>query len=531
MLYSSLAYVLTTLSLFFSVGDAARAGYALKESHHVPSKWSRLGPAPAGHLIQLQIGLKQSNFSELERHLFEVSDPSHHRYGQHLSGTEVQELIKPSTEALDHVSEWLLVNNVSLSQIQYSPAKDWVKATLPVAVVEQLLDTKYFVYKHQEDGTSLVRTPRWSLPAHLHQHIHAIQPTNSFFRPGAQKSQIMRVMNVPELSIARVANSGNDALSKACNTTEMTPSCLRTLYGTLDYTPSALNGNQIALTNYLDEANNRSDISIFLQKYRPDAVSAAYNFTVQIVANGDNQQTPNNASELDAGKDQEGNLDAETIIGLTYPTNLTTYNTGGSPPFVSDMMSPTNTNEPYLVWLQYVLNQTTLPQVISTSYGDNEQTVPRSYAEAICNGFAQLGARGVSVLFASGDNGVGKSGDCFTNDGKNKSAFLPEFPASCPYVTTVGGSKDIKPEVVAYDASNNFSSGGGFSNYFARPSYQDSVVSSYISNLGSQFEGLYNTSGRGYPDIAAQGFKYVTIWNGTEVFLDGTRYFSYHQEG
>jgi tripeptidyl-peptidase-1 len=48
------------------------------------------------------------------------------------------------------------------------------------------------------------------------------------------------------------------------------------------------------------------------------------------------------------------------------------------------------------------------------------------------------------------------------------------------------------------------------------------VVSAYISNLGSQFSGLYNTSGRGYPDIAAQGFHYITIWNGTIVPLDGT---------
>lgn len=92
-------------------------------------------------------------------------------------------------------------------------------------------------------------------------------------------------------------------------------------------------------------------------------------------------------------------------------------------------------------------------------------------------------------------------------------------------MTAVGGTKNFNPEVVAYDSANNFSSGGGFSNYFARPSYQESVVSTYIGNLGTRFNGLYNTSGRGYPDIAAQGFRFVTIWNGTEIFLDGTRYF------
>lgn len=34
--------------------------------------------------------------------------------------------------------------------------------------------------------------------------------------------------------------------------------------------------------------------------------------------------------------------------------------------------------------------------------------------------------------------------------------------------------------------------------------------------------GLYNPSGRAYPDLAAQGYHYSTIWNGTLLPLDGT---------
>lgn len=48
-----------------------RSTYAVKERHHVPRKWTRVGPAPAWHTIQIQIGLKQSRFDELERHLYE----------------------------------------------------------------------------------------------------------------------------------------------------------------------------------------------------------------------------------------------------------------------------------------------------------------------------------------------------------------------------------------------------------------------------------------------------------------------------
>ena len=43
------------------------------------------------------------------------------------------------------------------------------------------------------------------------------------------------------------------------------------------------------------------------------------------------------------------------------------------------------------------------PQVVSTSYDDNEQTVPKDYAIRVCKMFAELGARGVSVGLSSRD--------------------------------------------------------------------------------------------------------------------------------
>lgn len=38
---------------------------------------------------------------------------------------------------------------------------------------------------------------------------------------------------------------------------------------------------------------------------------------------------------------------------------------------------------------------------------DEEQTVPSLYAKTVCERFAMLGLRGVSLLFGSGDQGVG----------------------------------------------------------------------------------------------------------------------------
>ncbi|KAH8981888.1 peptidase S8/S53 domain-containing protein [Lactarius akahatsu] len=102
--------------------------------------------------------------------------------------------------------------------------------------------------------------------------------------------------------------------------------------------------------------------------------------------------------------------------------------------------------------------------------------VPQEYTTALCTLFAQLGARGVSVLFPSGDSGVGEN--CEDKSGIVR--FISEFPASCPYLTTVGGTTYYDPEVAAP------LSGGGFSDYFPRPRYQDVAVSAFLERQGTQ---------------------------------------------
>jgi tripeptidyl-peptidase-1 len=104
----------------------------------------------------------------------------------------VNDLVKPTNEALDLVHDWLLDNGIETSSLEYTPAKDWIKISLPVSSIESLLDPKYSAYKHS-DRDYIVRTPSWSLPFHLHEHIEAIQPTNSFFRPRQQASNVKEV--------------------------------------------------------------------------------------------------------------------------------------------------------------------------------------------------------------------------------------------------------------------------------------------------------------------------------------------------
>ena len=207
---------------------------------------------------------------------------------------------------------------------------------------------------------------------------------------------------------------------------------------------------------------------------------------------------------------------------------LTSGSTGGlDPSFVPDLQTPTDSDEPYLVWVDYVLGLNDIPQIISTSYGDDEQTVSYAYATEVCNKFAQFGARGVSLLYASGDYGVGADGTCYSNGNgvtpNGTYQFLPGFPNDCPYVTDVGATMGY-PEQAAYDPRFTipFTSGAGFSNYFPMPSWQKKAVEAYIAGLDGLYDGFYNKSGRAYPDIAALGQIFSVVWNGSVIQVDGT---------
>lgn len=508
------------------LASAALAGtlpkrHAVKESHPVPEGFVQEGDPHPTHLIRLQLGLKQSRFDELEKQLYETSDPDHDRYGNHLTVEEVNNLVKPDEDALVQVHEWLR-EYVDLDSIRYSSAKDFLSVTLPVARIEEMLQTRYGVYRHT-DGSRLVRAPEWRLPQHLHEHITTIQPTTSFLRTVPQARTWVGVES-EGLQMVDYKPVDTPTVDKVCNASAVTPLCLRTLYGTVNYDAQVPGENQVGLANYLGELNNRSDARIYLERYRPEAVSGADEFEQISVNGGSISQMQENSTQLEGGTGIEGALDVETLLGISWPTPLLAWSTAGEPPFTPDADNPEVDNEPYLTWLDYILQQDFIPQVISNSYEDNEQTIPPAYAHAVCSKFAQLSARGVSVIFGSGDGGAGgvqPGGSCLSNS-DNSTQFIPLFPSSCPYITSVGGTVGFDPEVVAYDPRNEYSSGGGFSNYFPRPKFQEEAVARYLERLGDQFSDLYNASGRAYPDIAAYSVNYTVIWNGTLVRVDGT---------
>lgn len=105
---------------------------------------------------------------------------------------------------------------------------------------------------------------------------------------------------------------------------------------------------------------------------------------------------------------------------------------------------------------------------------------------------------------------VGVGSACQAVDGTTPQ-FNPIFPATCPYVTAVGGTSAVSPEV-AWNASS-----GGFSNFFERAWYQESAVKTYLTHVTKETKEYYSKyadfEGRGFPDVSAHSLYpwYVSL--------------------
>jgi tripeptidyl-peptidase I len=398
----------------------------------------------------------------------------------------IKKMMQPSDDSFSAVREWLgshgFGNDMRIDS-------DWIHLTTTIAKAEEMLQAKYQTFRDLETGIKQSRTLSFSLPRNIKRHVSMIHPTTSFAKARGMKNTIHSVKPVP---------ADNKAAS-SCSTS-ITPSCLASLYGYGSYAPSTTPA-KMGVAGFLEQWPQKSDLTSFEKKYIPSNTAT---FPCVLI-NGGLCSTTTNSNNI-----VEANLDIQYAVAISGKIPVTYYSTGGRPPLNG---GGTNDNEPYLEFLNYLLNvsASALPTTVSISYGDTEDTVPASYASTVCNLFAQVGARGVSFLAASGDGGA----DC--DESGSSDVLVPIFPGGCPYVTAVGALVGVSPEkAVSF-------SGGGFSNYFAQPSYQSSAVSSWISgNHDSGLKGLYNASGRAFPDVSAQGSDFHVFLAGSDQLVSGT---------
>jgi len=70
-----------------------------------------------------------------------------------------------------------------------------------------------------------------------------------------------------------------------------------------------------------------------------------------------------------------------------------------------------------------------------------------------------------------------------------------------------------------------YGSGGGYSRIFKQPSYQATVVNSYLNTYGTSTlppANYFNRAGRGYPDVSMYGDGFPVLINSALNFVGGT---------
>ncbi|KAH8979446.1 subtilisin-like protein [Lactarius akahatsu] len=470
----------------------------------VPDNWECLGPPPIGITIDLYIALQPKEENVLMEALYEVSTPGRPKYGKHLSKEEVAKLVEPHPDTLELVHSWLAHHGVHSSSISTSHGGGWLTVTdVPVYRANELLSASYQLYRLAgTNDTAILRTVGYALPKVLHAHVKTVAPTTFF--ASARTLQL-----TPHGHSSRAAGAPEKAASRgpvsvlSSRDEDTTPEELRWLYKTYTYKPTALTKNAIGIVGLNNEFPSPTDLDMFMSVFRPDTDPDEVTFTVELVNGG--QYDP-------SWPGTEASLNMQYAQAIANPTPHIFYSIGGGLRWSLANNEPIAGDE-YLMWMAHLVPKEKIPQTMSVSYGVNEKDVPAEYAWSVCGMFMQLGARGVSILFSSGDNGVGV-GNCQDTSGRVR--FIPKFPATCPYITSVGGTTSSLPEVAAE------LSGGGFSNYFARPAYQNVVVPAFLRSLGNQYDGMYNPGGRGVPDVSAQALNFVIVTNTNPFRVNGT---------
>jgi len=460
--------------------------------------WTMLGRASAAKSVEFTIGLVQRNMDKLEKIATEVSDPSHPNYQKFMSIRQINDLTAPKKAHHDAVVSWLTANGVHRSAIKSMKFALDVKTSVKVA--EKLFATQMHMFANQKDGSVVVKQyGPYSVPKTVAKYIEIITGLSTFPIPHLRAIRRKRGPNAPLDTVGIVAQSIWSLYNVPSN--QQVGSAPQTSVGPIEfqgenYTP--------ADTDYLAQ---QIGISI---------VDVPANQTV-----GPNDPTnPQVEAELDSQCIQTTNVEASPWFWLEQG-NGWLYQFGAH--FFSTSAVPQVSSISYGWWEG---DQCTIDPDECQSLGVTSQ----GYVNAVNAQFAKIAARGLTLMSASGDSGANGR----TDPDCTVSQLRPAFPGSSPWVTTVGATQINNPvnnlpsqpaactnqglacpsggqEVaVSYDVSS-FASGGGFSNYAATPNWQKNAVAAYLSSgVALPPASYFNSTGRGFPDLAAVGHNVIT---------------------
>lgn len=428
---------------------------------------------PRSRHVNMRVALKPRNEALLTDKVHSIASPSSREFRKYMKNRELTELVGVSEGDLRRVSDWL--ESAGMNIIEVAANRDWVTVSGSPSSIEKAFDTELSYWSNKITGEKKIGSvSSYSIPDELSNVVQFIPGLTSFsfgvWRPIAHKA------TADELSVAK----------------SVTPATVQEIYKTdISGTSGSRLGSQTVI-QFGKLANfNEDDLQMFFDEYATELKGEECG-TVYGTNNGDIRGSI------------ESNLDVQYIMSTGAHVNTSTFK------MTEDM---DNIEDAMLDYAYIVNNMTEPPLVHSISYGEYGGEYDNSTVQRFNYELQKMAAKGITVMLASGDNGVGCDRQGTTQE------F--DFPSS-PYITMVGATYlDSKSggEVGATLSS------GGFSKDYYRPSWQADQVEAYFATDSYKdhipSEAFY-ADGRAYPDVAAFGQNVEVISEMASTGVSGT---------
>jgi len=477
------------------------------------SPWVVHSRANPMRLMTFNIGMFQQNKQQLFDRILDISNPLSANYSRWMTIDEVNAIVSPAPAVKEAVRATLAAANIKV----VADKGDYFIVEARATHVEHTFATTVHEFRHEKTGARIVRAKGYTIPASLKKHVEIVSGLTELPR-----STLKPRIHGEKPSVSAVHNPAFE---------QIIPQFLRLIYNISDSISLSGTNSSICVAEFQDDqAYLSSDMLLFYKNMAEPA------YKIKHVG-------PFSVSQ---GPDAESSLDIQfgPAIGK-----------GAQAWFWVDA-----------TWMysfsQALFSTPDAPLVVSMSWGwpENGQCQPglancnnpKDYVDRTNTEFAKVTARGISLLAASGDQGA--PGDNFPGCSAGLSDL---FPSSSPWVTSVGATMvgnavgndeplneeeaspvnapvclkrsvncakgDVTSEEVCTYPNALITSGGGFSQYTASPSWQQAAVSKYF-NQAVPFppSSMYNRQGRAFPDVAALGHNYLVYLQGQIVPVDGT---------
>ncbi|KAK0622693.1 peptidase S8/S53 domain-containing protein, partial [Immersiella caudata] len=507
-------------------------------------QWIRGPRAYPDAVVPVQILFTENGVEGASDDLLALADPDSPSFGKFWSPQSITQAFSLPDSDITAILKWV-EQSTGLPQSAFllSPCRCRLDFNGTVRQLEALLEAKYFVHTHKVTNETALVCDEYRLPELILPLIDIITPSVFPFR---ETHPVKPLTHIDSAEI-QLPNLSKRQQSVDCSQFT-TPQCLREWYKiptrNANHTIHPNNSFGVFQPSWMSWI--AQDMDNFFSYFEPHLVGERPQ--MQSIAGGYYDPT-----FWDQIFSLEPNLDFQYTMSLVWPQKVTNIQVG-------DAYLSGNLNTMLAAYDAYYCDRLDLgidpqypntiaedgyqhfdcgshtpPKVISISYAYAEADFPEEYLRRQCNEYLKLGLQGVTVVASTGDEGTaGRHSECPEPSSNEKRPFHVSFPASCPWVTAVGGTfkrplssaeskygnesrEDRQARETVYNRlpvahTTNSSSTGGFSNVFFRPRYQTKAATKYLTSENrhlASLSDLFNPKGRAVPDVSALAGDYL----------------------